>query len=155
MPATLVDISAAPEIPSAKRARQLGDRRRDANAAARRALRDLDLEEEGTELLQSLDQAEKASLDEVLYWERQASKATRQLRVVLANADLPEELRRHVVGAIHGGGAQRRDSKLLSETELDVIRQYRAMNGSDRQMVRTLFKRLAAAAYMAERDSTS
>lgn len=77
------------------------------------------------------------------FWEGRTRKAEHLLRKVLASDALSEDERRAILTTLHGRRGPQRDLHILSDLERAMIDQYRQMAAADRQMIRTLFARLA------------
>lgn len=69
------------------------------------------------------------------YWQKQFTEADRVTKGVLASDWMPEHLRSSLIRQRHGS---RRDGRLLSETEADVISQYRSLSAARRRTIRQL-----------------
>lgn len=69
------------------------------------------------------------------YWEKQFKAADRVMNGVLASDWVPEHLRSSLV---RQRCVSRRDGRLLSETEADVISQYRSLSAPRRRTIRQL-----------------
>lgn len=85
----------------------------------------------------------KAESDCHYYLERRARQLERTLIAVLANDLVSDEQRAKVLEIMRGKRAVGQDPKILSDQERDMIEQYRSMDAAGRQMIRTLFARLA------------
>jgi hypothetical protein len=77
-------------------------------------------------------------------WERRARAIERTLRTILASDALNDDDRAAVV-AVLCGRSSARDPKLLTDVETALIEHYRETTTADKQMLRTLLARLAAA----------
>lgn len=65
------------------------------------------------------------------------------LRRTLGHEASSESARAAVLNLVYGRGGRRRDAAVLNEAERALLDQYRQMDAPARQMVRTLFARLA------------
>ncbi len=154
MSATLVEIASAPVQPKSKRAGYLSSERFAANQALEEMLVEhgalsrrvphVSYTQKGT-VEHAYARLWMAHLDEVSFWERQAQKFGRMLRVALACDGLSDEDRKSILSGLYRGrSSERRDPRVLSEAEARMMSQYRSMDDASRQMIRTLFDRLAA-----------
>ena len=94
--------------------------------------------------LVSITDRQPREQDTVSYWRRRARKAENLLREVLPS-DLTDDQRARVLGTLHGNPGQRlRNDHGLSDCEQQILEHYRATDAAARQLIRTLFERLAA-----------
>jgi hypothetical protein len=68
------------------------------------------------------------------YHERRIARLERTLHAALAADALTDEQRAEILAG--------KDARLLNDAEATLIRRYRSMDSSDRQMLRTLLARL-------------
>jgi len=67
----------------------------------------------------------------------------RTLRLTFESDSLTDDQRISILEVFHGKRGGRRDSRFLSESEEKLVQQYRRIDSVGRQMLRTLFARLA------------
>jgi hypothetical protein len=77
------------------------------------------------------------------FWQRRAHRLDRALRVALASDCVSDQHRAEIVAVLVGSKKLRRDKKLLSEAEGQLIADYRRMDTDGKQMLRTLLSRIA------------
>lgn len=68
-------------------------------------------------------------------WEGRAKRLQRALNATLAVDSLTQEQRAAIISAMHGTTKVGRDPELFSDTELNLVVQYRRMDTAGRQMV--------------------
>jgi len=81
-----------------------------------------------------------------MYYDGQIQKYQKMLKRALASDSLNEEDRLHILRGVSGSRAAAIESKPLSNEERECIARYRAMEAEDRQVFRTLLKRLSECA---------
>ena len=82
----------------------------------------------------------RAKVRQCLYWERRARQAEKLLRATLGT-DLTDEQFAAVCATLRAD--DRRNPRLLTEHERQLIADYRQMDAPERQAVRTVFERFA------------
>jgi len=159
MSAELVSISEAPDPPA--HMKRLNDAQLEAEEAMCAALSQVGLLDRAhispgadpnllSPIHRVLVRVWHARVDVQSSLERRIRQLERTLRGTFASDALNDEQRAMILSTLHGCRRPRRNSKILSETEASMIAEYRAMDGAGKQMLRTLFNRLAQANRAAE-----
>lgn len=95
-----------------------------------------------------------AMVEYIAFWERRTRAVERTLRVVLASDHVNDKQRNQILRVLYGAAGAGRDPKTLSEAERALIERYRTMDAAGKQMVRTLFDRLAATPQISKQGGT-
>jgi molybdenum-dependent DNA-binding transcriptional regulator ModE len=132
-------IAIVPPAPEMAGERPLQKAQWSAGHALQEALRSVPRAERALELY---DQLHRATDRRLRYWESRARKAERTLKAALEADVLSDEQRLAILDGLYGK-QQLRDSKVLTEFEADLIRDYRRMSSVSRTAVRVVFKAIA------------
>jgi hypothetical protein len=119
------------------------------------ALRDAEVIYRGgpeTPISRLLEQLHNDMFAWVQCWQTRTRKAEAVLRELMASARLSDDERVTILQTMFGRPGARRDSRLLSEAERNLIDHYRQTDVAGRRMIREMFARLAASSNQRDAD---